>query len=78
MASQQVHLNCAVTLKSDAGKIMTYQLVDHTQVVPLSFKISSKSPLGKELLNKETNSKVQVSTPRGDMSFEIIKVEKAS
>lgn len=53
----------------------TYTIVGSREADPTNGRISNESPMGKALLGKKKNSKVAVSTPGGDVKFEILRIE---
>jgi transcription elongation factor GreA len=64
-----------VTLENaDAGGEETYEIVFPEEVNPAAGLISIGSPLGKALLNKEVGDQVDVATPKGRRSFQIVEL----
>ncbi|MCL4170804.1 UNVERIFIED_CONTAM: hypothetical protein GTU68_052028, partial [Idotea baltica] len=64
-----------VTIKNVAtGKEITYNLVSETEADLKQKKISVTSPIGKGLLGKAIGDIATISTPRGDLKFEIINI----
>ncbi len=58
----------------DRGTEVTYRLVTPEESDLEQGLISTSSPVGKSLLNKEEGDEVKVQTPNGARSFEIIKL----
>ncbi|MCI0660411.1 MAG: transcription elongation factor GreA [Acidobacteria bacterium] len=58
----------------DRGSEVTYRLVTPEEADFEQGLISTSSPIGKSLLNKEEGDEVRVQTPNGPRSFEIIKL----
>jgi len=58
----------------DRGSEVTYRLVTPEEANFEEGLISTSSPIGKSLLNKEEGDEVIVQTPNGPRSFEIIKL----
>ena len=58
----------------DRGTEMTYRLVTPEEADFEQGLISTASPIGKSLLNKEEGDEVKVQTPNGPRAFEIIKL----
>jgi transcription elongation factor GreA len=56
------------------GEAMTYQLVMPEDADAAKGLISTTSPIGRALLNKEAGDVVKVITPGGKREFEIIKL----
>ena len=51
---------------------VVYQLVSPEEADALNGKISFKSPIGAALMGKKRGDKVEVTTPKGVNTFEII------
>ncbi|MGB7957659.1 MAG: transcription elongation factor GreA [Minisyncoccia bacterium] len=58
-----------------AGKETTYQIVGSYDADPAAGKISDESPLGKAFMKKRVGDKVNVATPGGTTTYEIMKIE---
>jgi len=63
-----------VTLREQGGNELVYQLVMPEDADAEKGLISSSSPIGKAILNKEEGDAVIVSTPAGTRRFEIIRL----
>ena len=63
-----------VTLREQGGGEIVYQLVMPEDADAAKGLISTASPIGRALLNKEEGDEVEVATPAGTRSFEIVKV----
>jgi transcription elongation factor GreA len=63
-----------VTLRESTGVELVYQLVMPEDADAEKGLISTSSPIGKAILNKEEGDEVTVSTPNGPRRFEIIKL----
>ncbi|MFN7980141.1 MAG: transcription elongation factor GreA [Vicinamibacterales bacterium] len=61
-----------VTLKADGGAEIVYQLVMPEDADAEKGMISTASPIGRALLNKEEGDEVKVTTPAGTRTFEIV------
>ncbi len=53
----------------------TYAIVGSLEASPQDGRISNESPLGKALLGKKKGQKVIVSSPDGEIRFEILRIE---
>ena len=74
--AQRVRLGRKVTLRDrTSGKEIRYTLVDSREADPNTGKISSISPVGKALLEKEVGEEVRISVPRGTLHYIIEKIE---
>lgn len=64
-----------VTIKNvKMGKEITYHLVSETEADLAARKISVTSPMGKGLLGKAVGDIAKVSTPNGEVAFEVMKI----
>ena len=52
----------------------TYRIVGSTETDPSSGRISNESPLGEALIGRSVGEKVAVSTPGGEIRFEIMSI----
>lgn len=69
----KVALGSKVELKT-GKKTVVYSIVGPVEADPLEGKISNESPIGKELMGKKVGDKVTITTPKGEISYEIIKI----
>lgn len=63
-----------ITLRESGGPEFVYQLVMPEDADAAKGLISTSSPIGRALLNKEAGDLVTVATPAGRRKFEIIKL----
>lgn len=70
----QVGMGSKVTVKTNGNK-KEYTIVSFNEADPMEGKISNESPLGTAFVGKKKGDKVVVSTPRGEMEYEILKIE---
>jgi len=70
----KVGFGSTVHLKDPQGQTITYQLVMPEDADPELGMISTASPIGRALVNKEEGDEVNVSTPNGSRRFEIVKL----
>jgi len=63
-----------VQLLESTGDTVIYQLVMPEDADAEKGMISTSSPIGRQLLNKEEGDEVTVSTPNGTRKFEILKL----
>lgn len=73
-ASSEVAMGSRVTVKVN-GKEKEYLIVSFNEADPINGKISNESPLGVAFLNHQKGDEVIVETPKGKVSYKIIKVE---
>ena len=63
-----------VVLDSKRDEEITYFLVTSEEAAPAEGKISTTSPIGRALLNKEVGDEVKVQSPGGVKELEILKL----
>lgn len=57
------------------GLVCEFHIVGQYESDPLKGDISNKSPIGKALIGKKVGDIVYILTPRGDITYKILKVE---
>jgi len=67
-------LGSVVTLESERGEVQ-YTLVSSVEADPAEKKISDESPIGQALVGKKKGDEVEISTPSGQLTFKVKKVE---
>ena len=70
--SSTVKVGSIVELKN--GKNVTYQVVGPVEADPLEGKISNESPIGSALMGKKVGDKVTITTPKGDVTYNVLTV----
>ena len=70
----KVEVGSSVTLRI-SGKAVEYTIVGASESDPASGKISVDSPIGHSLLGKTIGEKVEILTPNGKMTCEIIAIK---
>jgi transcription elongation factor GreA len=63
-----------VHLRAENGEMIVYQLVMPEEADAAKGMISTSSPIGRALLNKEEGDDIKVVTPAGPRRFELVKV----
>jgi transcription elongation factor GreA len=63
-----------VELRDENGETIVYQLVMPEEADAAKGMISTSSPIGRAILNKEEGDEVSVVTPSGNRTFELIKL----
>jgi transcription elongation factor GreA len=72
---KEVNVGSHVTVRDvSENEAVSYTIVGATEADPFEFKISNESPLGKAVLGQVKGDVVQVATPSGTISYEIVKV----
>ncbi len=69
-----VTIGSTVIVKA-SGQEKKYTIVGSNEANPKEGKISNESLVGKALLGKKANEKFKVTTPAGDMDYEIVSIE---
>jgi transcription elongation factor GreA len=70
----KVGFGSTVHLRDEDGKTIVYQLVMPEDADPEQGMISTASPIGRALVNKEEGDEVNVTAPNGSRRFEIVKL----
>jgi len=70
----KVELGSTVILKMD-GETLEYTIVGSSESDPSAGKISSESPIGYSLMGKAKGDKVEINTPNGKMTCQIISIK---
>jgi len=70
----RVGFGSTVHLKDETGQAVVYQLVMPEDANAELGMISTASPIGRALLNKEDGDEITVSTPNGARRFELVKL----
>lgn len=70
----KVGLGSEVQLLEDNGEKVVFKLVMPEEADATAGRISTSSPIGRALLNKEPGDEVTVTTPNGKRQFEIVKL----
>lgn len=72
--TNEVAMGSRVTVKVN-GNEKEYLIVSFNEADPINGKISNESPLGVAFLHHQKGEEVIVETPKGKVSYKIIKVE---
>jgi len=70
----KVGFGSTVHLKDETAQTIVYQLVMPEDADVEGGMISTASPIGRALLNKEEGDEITVSTPNGPRKFELVKL----
>ncbi|USN96368.1 MAG: transcription elongation factor GreA [Candidatus Nomurabacteria bacterium] len=71
--SSSVKLGSKVELKF-GQKIVTYHVVGPVEADPLEGRISNESPIGLALMGKKIGDIATITTPKGSIQYEVVKV----
>ena len=73
--SERVHIGSKVEItETESGKVLKYQVVEPNEANPLTGKISIVSPVGSAILGHKPGDEVNVTTPRGQQVYKIVKI----
>jgi transcription elongation factor GreA len=68
-----VRLGDEVTLKMSTGSTMKIKIVPTMEADPAANKLSAESPIGKAIVGKKAGDTVEIMTPSGAQTAEIVK-----
>jgi transcription elongation factor GreA len=72
--SERVHIGSKVEItETESKKVLKYQVVEPNEANPLTGKISIVSPVGSAILGHKLGDEVNVTTPRGQQVYKIVK-----
>lgn len=75
--TEVVNVGSKVTVKDlEFNEVLTYRIVGSSEADPTNGKISDESPVGKGLLGHKVGENVEIETPGGIASYEIIEISK--
>lgn len=69
----KVTLGSKVELKTGT-KTVVYSIVGPVEADPLEGKISNESPIGLALMGKKVGDTATITTPKGEITYEIVKI----
>lgn len=72
--SQFVRIGSTVEVRTDSGSERTFTIVSTHEADPKRRFISTESPVGSALMGKKPGELVDVTTPNGQVKYQIIKV----
>lgn len=71
---QHVGMGSKISAKTVDGTVRNFVIVSFNEVDPSAGKISNESPLGQAFLNKGKGDKVEISTVKGKVEYQIIDI----
>jgi transcription elongation factor GreB len=74
-SSGTIVFGARVRMRRSDGREMTVQIVGVDEIDPVEGRISMDSPIGKSLMGRLPNGRVEVTTPRGQVAYDIIEVD---
>ncbi len=77
LTTEYVNIGCKILVKDiELDELCNYQIVGSTEANPIEGRISDESPVGKALLGHKIGDIVDVETPGGVISFEVLEISK--
>ncbi|NJK89471.1 MAG: transcription elongation factor GreB [Myxococcales bacterium] len=76
-AAGVVDFGATVSVRDEEGSERTYTLVGEDEVEPKLGRISTKSPVGKALLNRRVGDVFVVRRPAGEIELEVVRIDYA-
>jgi transcription elongation GreA/GreB family factor len=73
-ASELVQMGSTVVLELDQGTAKTFYIVGSQEADPVKGKLSFKSPLGAKLMGRSVGEKIELTTPGGAATYQIVSV----
>lgn len=71
-ARKKSHVGLGSTVElSTGGKKVVYSVVGPVEANPLEGKVSNESPIGQALMGKTVGDKASITTPKGDINYNI-------
>lgn len=71
--SSKVSLGSKIELKT-GRKVVAYTVVGPVEADPLEGRISNESPIGAAVFGKKVGEKATITTPKGEIEYEIVKI----
>ena len=77
LSTEIIHVGSKVKVRDvDFDDICEYKIVGSSEADPVNGKISDESPVGKGLIGHRVGEKVEIETPAGPMSYEVLEIFK--
>jgi transcription elongation factor GreA len=70
---EKINLGSTITVEKD-GEKKEFTIVSFNEANPVEGKISNESPLGMAFLGKHKGDAITVSTPKGEVTYKILKI----
>lgn len=58
------------------NEVFMYQIVGSNEADPIKGKISDESPVGRDLIGRRVGDKVDIDTPSGYVTYEVLEISK--
>ncbi len=77
LSTEIIHVGSKVKVRDiEFDDICEYKIVGSSEADPINGRISDESPVGKSLIGHRVGEKVEVETPVGSMSYEVLEISK--
>ena len=77
LGTEFVHVGSKVKVRDiDFDDICEYKIVGSSEADPVNGRISDESPVGKGLIGHKVGETVEIETPAGSMSYEVLEISK--
>lgn len=77
LSTEIIHVGSKVKVRDiDFDDICDYKIVGSSEADPVNGRISDESPVGKGLIGHKVGDMVEIETPAGSMSYEILEISK--
>ena len=77
LSTEIIHVGSKVKVRDiDFDDICEYKIVGSSEADPVNGRISDESPVGKGLIGHKVGEKVEIETPAGSMSYEVLETSK--
>ena len=77
LGTEIIHVGSKVKVRDiDFDDICEYKIVGSSEADPVNGRISDESPVGKGLIGHKVGEKVEIETPAGSMSYEVLEISK--
>ena len=77
LSTEISHVGSKVKVRDiDFDDICEYKIVGSSEADPVNGRISDESPVGKGLIGHKVGEKVEIETPAGSMSYEVLEISK--
>ncbi len=76
ISTDSVSIGARVTVRNtDTKKTNVFAIVGSAEADPLKDRLSNESPIGKALIGRKKGDKVTATTPRGQIEYQVVKIE---
>ena len=77
LSTEIIHVGSKVKVRDiEFDDICEYKIVGSSETDPVNGRISDESPVGKSLIGHKVGETVEVETPAGSMSYEVLEISK--